>query len=148
MSNFPKTARAFEVDEFFSCDQLLQFHLSNYHFKLNYIGIDCEWANNEGQENMPVALLQIATPMNDCFLVRLCKMSGQMPQTVKEILEDKDVVKFGVGIQDDVKRLELYGIHAQGCVDLRDVAQLENRDQRYVICAGPFIISHLPLKGH
>ena len=101
---------------------------------MNYIGIDCEW--NKGQVNAPVALLQIATPLCDCFLVRLCKMDGQMPQIVKEILEDQSVLKFGVGIQNDAKRLfEMFGIHAQGCIDLRHVAQriqFENGDQRFV----------------
>ena len=106
---------------------------------MNYIGIDCEWVNKEGQVNAPVALLQIATPLCDCFLVRLCKMDGQMPQTVKEILQDKTVLKFGVGIQDDAKRLwKMFGIHARGCVDLRHViqrSQLENEYERFVICS-------------
>ena len=142
-SKYPKTARVFVLEDSSSCDKLVQFTISKYDFKLNYIGIDCEWVNNEGQQNMPVALLQIATPLSDCFLVRLCKMDGQMPQIVKKILEDKAVLKFGVGIQNDAKRLfEMFAIHVRGCVDLRYVAQrtqLENRDQRYVICAEPFI---------
>ena len=106
---------------------------------MNYIGIDCEWVNKEGQVNAPVALLQIATPLCDCFLVRLCKMDGQIPQTVKEILEDKTVLKFGVGIQDDAKRLwKMFGVRVQGCVDLRHViqrSQLENEYQRFLICS-------------
>ena len=122
-----------------SCYKLVQCHRSKYAFKMNYIGIDCEWVNKEGQVNAPVALLQIATPLCDCFLVRLCKMDGQMPQTVKEILEDKTVLKFGVGIQDDAKRFwKMFGIRAQGCVDLRHViqrSQLENVYQRFVICS-------------
>ncbi|XP_015770405.1 PREDICTED: exonuclease 3'-5' domain-containing protein 2-like [Acropora digitifera] len=134
-SKYPKTARVFVLEDSSSCDKLVQFTISKYHFKLNYIGIDCEWVNNEGQQNMPVALLQIATPLCDCFLVRLCKMDGQMPQIVKEILEDKAVLKFGVGIQNDAKRLfEMFAIHVRGCVDLRYVAQrtqLENRDQSH-----------------
>ena len=62
-----------------------------------------------------------------------------MRQIVKEILQDKTVVKFGVGIQDDAKRLwKMFGIHARGCVDLRHVIQrskLENEYQRFVICS-------------
>ena len=127
------------IDDASSCDKLLQSHRSKYAFKMNYIGIDCEWVNKEGQVNAPVALLQIATPLCDCFLVRLCKMDGQMRQIVKEILEDKTVFKFGVGIQDDAKRLwKMFGIHARGCVDLRHViqiSQLENEYQRFVICS-------------
>ena len=72
---------------------------------MNYIGIDCEWVNKEGQVNAPIALPQIATPLCDCFLVRLGKTDGWMPQSVKELLQDKIVLKFGVGIQDDAKRL-------------------------------------------
>ncbi|XP_015750786.1 PREDICTED: Werner syndrome ATP-dependent helicase homolog [Acropora digitifera] len=134
-SKFVKKAQVFVIDDASSCDKLLQFHRSKYAFKLNYIGIDCEWVNNEGQQNMPVALLQIATPLCDCFLVRLCKMDSQMPQIVKEILEDKTVLKFGVGIQDDAKRLwKMFGIHARGCVDLRQVIQRSRLDNEYQSC--------------
>ena len=103
--NNPKTARIFVVDNTLLCDKLLKSYRSHYPFKINFLGIDCEWVNREGQANAPVALLQIATPLCDCFLIRLHKMEGQMPQSVKELLEDKSVLKFGVGVQDDVKRL-------------------------------------------
>ena len=136
-SKDPKTARVYVIEDASYCDKLLQGCFSKYPFKMNYIGIDCEWVNKEGQVNAPVALLQIATPLCDCFLVRLCKMDGQIPKVVKEILQDKTVIKFGVGIQDDAKRQsEMFGIHVRGCVDLRHVAQitqLENGDQRFVI---------------
>ena len=47
-----------------------------------------------------------------------------MPQTVKEHLDDKTVLKFGVVIQEDAKRLwKMFGVRAQGCVDLRHVIQ-------------------------
>ena len=138
-SKFLKKAQVFVIHDASSCDKLVQCHRSKYAFKMNYIGIEREWVNKEGQVNAPVALLQIATPLCDCFLVRLCKMDGQMRQIVKEFLEDKTVVKFGVGIQDDAKRLrKMFGIHAQGCVDLRHViqrSQLENEYQRFVICS-------------
>ena len=62
-----------------------------------------------------------------------------MLQIIKESLEDKTVLKFGVGIQDDAKRLwKMFGINARGCVDLRHViqrSQLENEYQRFVICS-------------
>ena len=138
-ANSSKKHKFFEINDASSCDKLLQSHRSKYAFKMNYIGIDCEWVNKEGQVNAPVALLRIATPQCDCFLVRLCKMDGQIPQTVKEILEDKTVLKFDVGIQDDAKRLwKMFGVHARGCVDLRHVierSRLENEYQRFVICS-------------
>ena len=140
----PKTARVFVIDDASSCGKLLQFYCSKYTFEMNYIGIDCEWVKKKGQVNAPVALLQIATPLCDCFLVRLCKMDGQIPKIVKEILEDKAVLKFGVGIQNDAKRLsDMFTIHVRGCVDLKYVAQrtrLENGDQRFVI----FILNNDP----
>ncbi|XP_068759380.1 exonuclease 3'-5' domain-containing protein 2-like isoform X3 [Montipora capricornis] len=123
-SKEPKNARVFVLDDASSCDTLLQYYRSQYPFRMNYLGIDCEWVNTKGQVNAPVALLQIATPICDCFLVRLCKIEGQMPQILKEILQDKTILKFGVGIQDDVKRLSaMFGINVLGCVDLRHVVQ-------------------------
>lgn len=122
--NASKTSRVFVVDNASSCDKLLQSYLSKYPSKLNFLGLDCEWVNKKGQTNVPVALLQIATPLSDCFLIRLCKMDGHLPQTVREILEDKSILKFGVGIKDDAKRLTgMFGVNVLGCVDLRHVVQ-------------------------
>ena len=120
----PKTMRGFILDDVASCDKLLQSYRSQYPLKLNFLGIDCEWVNIKHQKNSPVALLQIATPLSDCFLIRLCKMDGQMPESVRDILEDKTILKFGVGIMDDAKRLSrMCGIDVSGCVDLRHVIQ-------------------------
>lgn len=122
--NVSKTARVFVVDSVLSCDKLLQSYRSSCPFKLNFLGIDCEWVNKKGHTNTPVALLQIATPLSDCFLVRLCKMDGYLPQTVREILEDKSILKFGVGIKEDAKRLTgMFGVQVMGCVDLRHVIE-------------------------
>lgn len=122
--NVSKTTRVFVVDCVTSCDKLLQSYRSSYPFKLNFLGMDCEWVNKKGHTNIPVALLQIATPLSDCFLVRLCKMDGHLPQTVREILEDKSILKFGVGIKEDAKRLtRMFGVNVLGCVDLRHVIE-------------------------
>ena len=70
---FPKKAQVFVIDDASSCDKLLQRHRSKYvkyAFKMNDIGIDFEWVNKKGQVNAPVALLQIATPLCYCFIVR------------------------------------------------------------------------------
>ncbi|KAJ7370831.1 Exonuclease 3'-5' domain-containing protein 2 [Desmophyllum pertusum] len=119
-----KTSRVFVIDNVSSCNKLLQSYRSQYPLQLNFLGMDCEWVNKKGQTNAPVALLQIATPLSDCFLIRLCKMDGHLPQSVREILEDKNILKFGVGIKDDAKRLSgMFGIDVLGCVDLRHVIQ-------------------------
>ncbi|EDO46953.1 predicted protein, partial [Nematostella vectensis] len=87
---------------------------------MKFVGLDCEWVNKKGVLSHPVALLQIATPLNDCFLIRLCKMSGAVPPTLKGLLEDRAVLKFGVGIMDDAKKLsDTFGLAVSGCVDLR-----------------------------
>jgi len=51
-------------------------------------------------------------------------MNGHLPQTVREILEDKSILKFGVGIKEDAKRLTgMFGVRVMGCVDLRHVVE-------------------------
>lgn len=138
--NKPKMSRIFVLDSVSSCDNLLQSYRAQYPFKMNFVGLDCEWVNKKGQKSAPVALLQIATPLCDCFLIRLCKMGNHLPQTVRDILEDKNVLKFGVGIQDDAKKLSgMFGMAVLGCVDLRHVVQRcrldHSGERRYLICS-------------
>lgn len=117
-----KTARVFVLNDANNCQQVLQDYKDNYPLPFNFLGLDCEWVNEKGRETHPVALLQIATPLNDCFLIRLCKMKARLPSVLKEILEDRNILKFGVGIQDDAKKLNgAYGMRVNGCVDLRHV---------------------------
>ena len=119
-----KRVRVFILDDVALCDKLLKSYRSKYPLNLNYLGIDCEWVNTKDQRKFAVALLQIATPLSDCFLIRLCKMDGQMPKSVREILEDETILKFGVGIMDDARRLsKMCGVDVSGCVDLRHVIQ-------------------------
>ena len=135
----PKKSRIFVLESVESCDRILQSYCSQYPCKMNFLGVDCEWVNKKGQANAPVALLQISTPLCDCFLIRLCKMDGRMPQSVKEVLEDRNILKFGVGIQDDVKKLSaMFAVDVWGCVDLRHVTERCRMDdngsqQRYLI---------------
>ena len=58
-NKFSKKAQVFVIDDASSCNKLLQCHGSERAFKMNYIGIDCEWVNKEGQVNAPVALLRL-----------------------------------------------------------------------------------------
>ena len=117
-----KSATVFVLDDANECEQTLQAYKELYPFPLNFLGLDCEWVNEKGRDSHPVALLQIATPLNDCFLIRLCQMKGSLPISLKVILEDRNILKFGVGIQDDAKKLSVtYGLNVSGCVDLRHV---------------------------
>ena len=87
--------------------QFPKFDVSNYHIEvvetaeaceeylstkipspLSFVGLDCEWCNEQRGSGIPVALLQLAFPNKECLLVRLCKM-GDLTPTLTEILEDK-----------------------------------------------------------
>ncbi|KXJ13471.1 exonuclease 3'-5' domain-containing protein 2 [Exaiptasia diaphana] len=120
-----KLAKVFVLSNPSECEQALRAYKEKYQsypFSMNFLGLDCEWVNDKGIVTHPVALLQIATPLNDCFLIRLCKFEGILPRILKEILEDRNILKFGVGIQDDAKKLNgMYGINVSGFVDLRHV---------------------------
>lgn len=111
-----------------ACNEKFLQELDKCSYEKVVFGLDCEWVNQEKQGKKegpvhPVALLQIAFPNKTCFLVRLCKMHGKIPQKVKDVLEDSHILKTGVGISDDVKKLNsCYSLVIQGFVDVRHVA--------------------------
>jgi ribonuclease D len=64
-----------------------------------------------------VALLQLCT-QNDAFLFRLNKT--QLPEFVIEILENRDIVKVGVALKDDLIGLKkIMDLEPDGFVDLQ-----------------------------
>ncbi len=109
-----------------ACNAKLCEEMTNYSHELIVLGLDCEWVSQERQGESPVcpvALLQLAFPKGICFLIRLCKMEARLPDKLRDILQDRNVLKTGVGISEDVKKLNsCYGLVMQGCVDLRHVA--------------------------
>lgn len=83
--------------------------------QIRVLGLDCEWVQKQ-----PVALLQLATPSGLCVLVRLFKLGSSLPATLTSLLADKSILKVGVAVLDDAKKLfQQYGLHVSGCVDLR-----------------------------
>lgn len=60
--------------------------LSTVHVSCD-VGLDCEWVS-KGKENRPVALLQVATPHRDCYLIRLNKLQS-VPDCLLRILSDE-----------------------------------------------------------
>ncbi|XP_028410872.1 exonuclease 3'-5' domain-containing protein 2-like isoform X2 [Dendronephthya gigantea] len=115
-------------DDINACNARLCEEIDNYLYEIIVFGLDCEWVTASQEQNdkssvSPVALLQIAFPNGTCFLIRLCKMGAKLSDKLKEILEDRNILKTGVGISEDVKKLNAcYGLVIQGCVDLRHVA--------------------------
>ncbi len=68
-----------------------------------------------------VALLQLSTE-EDAYLVRLHSITQF--QLLKGIFENKEVVKVGVAIRDDLKELQkVFKFTPQGFVELQDVAK-------------------------
>ena len=66
----------------------------------------------------PVSLLQITTA-SEAFLIRINKVG--LPDEIIRILQNKDIVKVGLAIKDDIKILQ--GIHRfspDGFIDLQD----------------------------
>lgn len=67
------------------------------------IGFDTEWKPHSGGSKPPLGLLQLST--SDCaLLIRLCNLK-EIPPQIRTVLENKDVLKLGVGVANDVKLL-------------------------------------------
>ncbi len=68
-----------------------------------------------------VALLQLSTGQ-DAYLIRLHHVTQF--QVLKSVLENREVVKVGVAIRDDIKVLQrTFGFTPQGFVELQDLAK-------------------------
>lgn len=72
-------------------------------------------------ESYNVALLQLATD-TDAFVIRLNKITQF--QIFKSILENKDVLKVGVAVRDDIKSLQKrFSFIPQNIIELQNVAK-------------------------
>lgn len=100
--------------------------VKNLRIRLKYscvLGLDCEWKpeTRRGERN-EVALLQLAAADGYCVVYRLSELE-EVPRDVKELLSDTSVIKTGVGIENDVRRLsEDYGVDCKPFLDLRFMA--------------------------
>ena len=69
------------------------------------------------------ALLQLSTE-NDAYLIRLHSITQF--QTIKNVLENNQVVKVGVAIRDDLKELQkVFPFTPQNFVELQEIAKLK-----------------------
>ena len=92
--------------------------------RVPFCGLDCEWVGNNR-----TALLQISV-FNDkegfkCYLFRLCKLDERPMPLLHHLLNSESVIKLGVGIDGDFKRLVTEGYVAAGnqsFLDLRFLA--------------------------
>ncbi|KAF9073812.1 ribonuclease H-like domain-containing protein [Rhodocollybia butyracea] len=84
-----------------------------------HIGFDLEWKPifRSGQRENPVAVIQIAY-QTASYVIHV-KWMQALPDGLKEILENPRIVKVGVGIQHDAKKLWTdCRISVSSCVDL------------------------------
>lgn len=80
------------------------------------VGLDCEWTNDS-----PVSLIQIATE-DHVILFQVCRFRDEssLPYELGSILTDQSLVKVGVNIEEDAKRLkDGFGILVKGWLDIR-----------------------------
>lgn len=90
------------------------------------IGVDCEWytPREKGAPVGPVALVQLAFHDGWCVLVRLNHFFPNLPRDLRDWLSDESVLKLGVGINEDARKLERdYDVLVRGCCDLRHWVQ-------------------------
>ncbi len=96
--------------------------------EVKFLGFDCEWVNDglsgddKVSKGQPVALLQLCT-LSECFLIQMSGMGMHIPKALKQVLEDRSILKFGVGVDEDSKRLRSLGINVCGTVDIRFLIQ-------------------------
>ena len=88
----------------------------------NIIGFDTETRPSikKGKINK-VALLQLSTPRH-AFLFRIKKIG--LPEEIREILSNPEIMKPGVAIRDDIKALrEIADFEPAGFIELQDHAK-------------------------
>ena len=106
----------------------------------NVIGLDCEWrpkdwkGKHEPVANVhKVAVLQLASS-KACIVIQLLLAINKgciLPSELFELLSSSGVLKVGVGIFNDCRKLETdYGLVCRGLVDLRNLARREELQLR------------------
>ncbi|XP_013099170.1 exonuclease 3'-5' domain-containing protein 2 [Stomoxys calcitrans] len=94
--------------------------------KFKVLGFDCEWVTVGGTRR-PTALLQLSSEKGLCALFRLCCIK-QIPKSLRELLEDENVLKVGVDPNGDAKKLcHDYGVGVASTFDLRFLAAMTGR---------------------
>lgn len=70
------------------------------------LGFDVEWrpSFNKGASSNKVSLIQLCT-LNSAILIQIMKMN-QIPNSLKEVIQSSNIIKVGVGILDDLDKLE------------------------------------------
>ncbi|TBU34885.1 ribonuclease H-like protein [Dichomitus squalens] len=108
------------------------------------LGFDLEWRPNfiKGNPENPVALVQLAS--EDTILLIHVSFMHAFPEKLKELLLDPNVVKAGVGIQKDCKKLWIdHRVDTRNCVDLSLLARTVDNARWKGKYANPIGLSRL-----
>ncbi|KAI4972787.1 hypothetical protein ZWY2020_003712 [Hordeum vulgare] len=90
------------------------------------VGLDVEWRPSFGRAQNPVALLQLCVGRR-CLIFQLLH-ADFIPLALRRFLADPDFRFVGVGVQNDVDRLnDDHGLEVANVVDLRSLAADEMR---------------------
>ncbi|KAJ2994348.1 hypothetical protein NUW54_g7565 [Trametes sanguinea] len=91
------------------------------------LGFDLEWKPNfvKGRAENPVALVQLASEHLILLIhVSYMRKAAAFPEKLRELLADETILKAGVGIQKDCKKLyHDHGVDTRNCVDLSLLAR-------------------------
>lgn len=89
--------------------------------KEKMLGFDTETKPtfNKGEYNQ-TALIQLST-MKDAYIIRLKELG--IHNLLKNLLEDREIVKIGISIRDDIKELKkIRSFRPEGFIDLNTIA--------------------------
>lgn len=110
------------IDDYESCDAAIASFMAS---SPGVIGMDAEWKpyfDSKSEHKNPVSLLQLSHH-KQCLLIRIQKIAAkhndQVPSSLIELLSDSSIIKTGLNITGDAKKLyEDYGISVRGTVEL------------------------------
>ena len=85
------------------------------------------WLENNTNCKIAMCTLQIASN-NVCMVINLTKMGKPLPKKLVTLLTSDSWVKFGIGIENDLRILSLnYGLgHCSGSMELKSLALMAN----------------------
>ena len=88
-------------------------------------------------EHYPISLVQIANE-TDAYLF-LLRRTG-IPSAMRKLLSDENVIKIGLGLQQEIGELRQKGIKCAGFVDLEKVAAHHKFKQRGIRALSAFFL--------
>ncbi|XP_051210904.1 uncharacterized protein [Lolium perenne] len=84
------------------------------------VGLDCEFTDHhEGRDNQRVAVLQLSVA-TDNLVFQIC-WADEVPQFLKDFLQNKTIRFCGAAIHKDVEMMRSYGVNIPSAFDLQKI---------------------------